>query len=174
EERMDHETPLAEPRIDLKASMRVVDHAVRVPGSELAPPVITYVMDAPASARWILVKPYTYVDGEHRIRIPAGFTFDVASVPRAPGAVRGRFRSSIGAPLRHDARSRAGGAPPRRRARAYGAGTRAEADRLFRDVMAREGVSWWRRWAAYSAVRAFGAGSWQGSGGVPKEALTPA
>lgn len=184
---MDHDTPLPEPRIDLQQSirpplplpsMRVVDHAVRVPGSELAPPVITYVMDAPARDRWVLVKPYTYVDGEHRIRIPAGFTFDLASVPRAVWSIIAPFELSIAAPLLHDFLYRHGGVPPQGTVTPYRTWTRAEADRLFRDVMAREGVPGWRRWAAYSAVRAFGGGSWRGSGPRAvqprQETLTPA
>lgn len=178
---MDH---LPKPRIDLKPSILPLacrcDGPVKVIGSELEAPVITYDPLAPADESWVLREDYKYFDRETGvwIKVPAGFRFDLASVPRAVWSIIAPFELSIAAPLLHDFLYRHGGAPPRGTIRPYRAWTRAEADRLFRDVMAREGVPGWRRWAAYLAVRAFGGGSWRGSGPRAvqprQETLTPA
>lgn len=43
-----------------------------------------------------------------------------------------------------------------------GIGTRALADRIFREAMRDSGMSWWRRWTMWSAVRVGGWASWNG------------
>lgn len=87
----------------------------------------------------------------HReITVAGGFRFDLASIPRALWPVIAPFELSIAAPLIHDWLYRGND-------RRY---TRSQADRIFRELMQREGVSWWRREAAYVAVRAFGGKAW--------------
>lgn len=87
----------------------------------------------------------------HReIEVAAGFRFDLASIPRPLWSLIAPFELSIAAPLVHDWIYRGND-------RRY---TRAQADRIFRELMKREGISWWRREPAYAAVRAFGGKAW--------------
>lgn len=131
--------------------------AIKVAGSVLAPPVLTYDTEA---GEWILEEPYTFTHDETRLDIPAGFRFDLASIPRALWWAIAPFELSIVAPLLHDYLYRYQGEPPRRSVAPYRTWTRKEADVLFRKVMAWESVPSWRRWSAYLAVRAFGGGAW--------------
>lgn len=138
----------------------VLNRPVHVAGSELPPPVITYLVDGPDGNRWRLEADYIYRDPSQRIQVPEGFTFDLASVPRLLWPVIAPFELSIAAPLLHDVLYRHGGALPALWVRPRRTWARKEADVLFREIMEREGVSWWRRWSAYLAVRGFGSGSW--------------
>ena len=125
-----------------------LDHdRVEIPESRLPPPVLTYRGDG----RWRLEAAYTY----DTITVPAGFEFDLSSVPRVFWPLIAPFELSIVAPLVHDFLYRTGGQLP---ARSY---TRAEADGLFRRIMREENVPAWRSTLAYLAVRAFGRGSWR-------------
>jgi Protein of unknown function (DUF1353) len=135
-----------------------LDHdPVEISGSRLPPPVIT----SPEIGRWRLEVPYTYHDDGTAITVPAGFEFDLSSVPRPFWSLIAPFELSIVAPLLHDFLYRHGGKPPAGidPPRAY---SRAEADRLFRHIMEAEAVPTWRRVLAYAAVRAFGRGAWRG------------
>ena len=134
---------------------------VNVEDSDLPAPAVSYDPDGPDGDRWRLVRAYVYADRGTVLRVPAGFTFDLASVPRAAWVAIAPFELSIVAPLLHDALYRHGGALPRSWCTPYRTYTRGEADALFRRVMEREGIGWWRRWSAYAAVRAFGRGSWR-------------
>lgn len=109
---------------------------------------------SPRTGEWRLVGHQVIEDHrrDRRIVIPDGFTFDLASVPRALWSLIAPFELSILAPLVHDFLYR--GNDER-----Y---SRNEADDLFRDLMEREGVPWWRRWAAYAAVVRYGAEFWRG------------
>jgi hypothetical protein len=130
---------------------------VEIAGSPLHAPLLTYT----GHGQWRLGSAYTYRDGETTITIPAGFVFDLSSVPRPFWSLIAPFELSIVAPLLHDVLYRHGGnlpagwvSPPR----AY---TRAEVDRMFRRIMEAEEVSPWRRVLAYWAVRVFGRSAWR-------------
>jgi hypothetical protein len=133
---------------------------VEISASPLPPPVLTYIGDD----RWRLEADYTYQDGDHRITVPAGFEFDLSSVPRAFWSLIAPFELSITAPLLHDFLYQYGGRPPPGTVEPPRTYTRREADQLFRAVMEREGVPAWRRLPAYAAVRAFGRRAWRSSG----------
>lgn len=126
-------------------------------------------MSAPKIARpaitrdggaWVLVAPFKYADGPRTISIPRGFRFDLASIPRPLWALIAPFELSIAAPLVHDVLYRFKGMLPAGQVEPFHRYTRAEADALFHDIMHREGVSWWRRRAAYAAVRSWGWMAW--------------
>lgn len=109
---------------------------------------------------WYLCEPYVYQDWLHQLTIPEGFTLDLASIPRPLWWMISSFELGMVGPLLHDLLYSVRGEPgelcvPER---VY---TRGEADRLFRDVMRREGVPAWRRQMAYRAVRWFGFGAWR-------------
>jgi hypothetical protein len=116
-------------------------------------PVVTYRVRA---CCWVLEVGYHYDDGTHLFRIPRGFVFDLASIPRLAWWLIAPFELSIAAPLIHDYLYRHGGVPPLGPTL-----SRRDADRLFRRMMEREGVPRWRRVLAYPAVRLFGWVSWR-------------
>lgn len=128
---------------------------VRIPASRLPPPILSH-----RDGAWVLEAPYAYHDAGTRITVPAGFRFDLASVPRLLWPVVAPFELSIAAPLLHDFLYRFAGAPPEPAIEPPRRYARREADRLFRDVMAAEGVSAWRRHAAFLATRLLGGRSW--------------
>ena len=127
------------------------NHVLEVEKSKLKAPVITYLV---SEKLWRLEATYAYQDGGHEITIPEGFKFDLSSIPRPLWWIVAPFELSISAPLVHDFLYRNGGKVP---SKTY---TKKEADLLFRRMMAEEGVSAWRRGAAYQAVRLFG--RWNG------------
>jgi hypothetical protein len=136
----------------MDARVRTFDHDhVAIPASRLPPPVISYV----SGRLWRLEQAYSYRDGAHIITVPAGFEFDLSSIPRLLWWLIAPFELSVVAPLIHDFLYRYAGAPagaiepPKR----Y---DRGEADDLFRDLMVAEGIAPWRRTLGYLAVRAFG------------------
>jgi Protein of unknown function (DUF1353) len=133
---------------------------VEIPSSTLPPPVLTYL----GNDRWRLEADYMYQDGDHKITVPAGFEFDLSSVPRAFWSLIAPFELSITAPLLHDFLYHYGGDPPAGAIEPPRKYTRREADDLFRRVMEQEGVPAWRRLSAYAAVRLFGGSAWRSSG----------
>lgn len=142
-----------------QSAYRVEPQAVRVEDSGLPPPILSYRPDRSA---WVLEEDYAYADGPHLLRVPSGFEFDLASVPRFAWPLIAPFELSVVAPLLHDFLYQHGGrlpdgsvVPPR----SY---TRKQADELFRVVMKQERVAGWRARLAYWAVRWFGRGCWQG------------
>ena len=130
---------------------------VKVAKSTLSPPVITYLTE---KKLWRLEQDYSYRDGDYAITVPSGFEFDLASVPRFIWWLIGPFDLSIAAPLVHDFLYRFRGAPPQGSIDPRRTYTRSQADLLFRTIMKEEGVWWWRRAAAYRAVRWFGGAAW--------------
>lgn len=112
---------------------------------------VTYL---PTIGEWeLLAEVVVHEHTTHReITIPAGFRFDLASVPRPLWSIVAPFELSIAAPLIHDWLYQGGD-------RRY---SRLQADRIFREIMEREGIVWWRREAAYLAVRRYGAEHWRG------------
>lgn len=98
--------------------------------------------------KWILLEDYQYKD----IMITAGFLTDLASIPRILWNIIAPFELSTEAPVVHDFLYRNGG---------LGKYTREQADQIFLELMAKEGVVWWKRHVAYRAVRLFAWGSWK-------------
>jgi hypothetical protein len=130
---------------------------VQIERSRFPAPLLTYL----GHGQWRLEGDYTYHDGGTAITIPAGFVFDLSSVPRPFWLLIAPFELSIVAPLLHDVLYRHGGklpsgwvSPPR----TY---TRAAVDRMFLRIMEAEEVSPWRRVLAYWAVRLFGRYAWR-------------
>ena len=132
---------------------------VEIADSALSAPVVTHL----GGRRWRLEQDYHYQHGDHRITVPAGFEFDLSSVPRAFWSLIAPFELSIAAPLLHDFLYRYGGDPPAGAIEPRRTYTRREVDELFRTVMEEEGVAPWRRSLAYRAVRLFGGGAWRES-----------
>ena len=132
---------------------RRLDHdPVVVAATRLPPPVLTWL----GGREWRLEAPYAYRDGETTIAVPAGFRFDLSSVPRIWWWLIAPFELSIVAPLVHDFLYRHAGRPPAGTVEPPRTYTRAEADAMFLRIMELEGVAWWRRTIAYVAVRLFG------------------
>jgi hypothetical protein len=104
---------------------------------------------------WVTITPFSYED----VNIPQGFHCDLSSVPRWLWSLIAPFELSIAAPLVHDFLYKSGGQLPDSTKR-Y---TRAEVDGLFLKIMKEEGVSFWRRYGAYNAVRLFGAKNFKDS-----------
>jgi hypothetical protein len=138
------------------AAFRLDREAVRVADSRLPPPVLTYL----GGRHWRLEADYAYRDGETTITVPAGFRFDLSSVPRAFWWLVAPFELSVAAPLLHDFLYLHEGDPPPGTVEPPRAYSRAEADRVFLEIMRAEGVARWRRALAYAAVRAFGGRVW--------------
>ena len=80
--------------------------------------------------------------------IPKGFASDLGTIERWLWWLIAPFELSIIAVLIHDYLYR------------NGIGTRAWADWIMLYLMKQNHVKWWKRKAAYAAVRAFGRGSW--------------
>jgi len=107
--------------------------------------------------KWRLQCDYAHRDliRMREILVPAGFEYDLASIPRQLWWAIGPHELSAEATLIHDYLYRYRGHPP------IGAPyTRLEADQLFLAMMRDWGVSKHKRLAAYHAVRAFGAPHW--------------
>ena len=138
---------------------RLDNDPVVVAESRLPPPLVTYL----GEGRWRLEQSYEHRDGDTTITVPAGFEFDLSSVPRIFWSLIAPFELSIAAPLLHDFLYRYGGKPPDGAVTPPRSYTRAEADRIFRDIMRAEGVSAWRRTLGYAATRIFGRSAWRGN-----------
>jgi len=93
--------------------------------------------------------------------IPRGFRWDLASVPRAVWWLISPNDLGLVGPLVHDWLYRCGGVVPAPHCEPPRHFSRAAADELLRELMARDGVAGWRRRFAYRAVRLFGGGSWR-------------
>lgn len=143
----------------IEAAFQTRPRAVRVEQSALVPPILSY---RPERRAWVLEEEYAYPDGEVTLKVPPGFEFDLASVPRFAWPLIAPFELSIVAPLLHDFLYRHGGRPPAGTVIPPRSYTRKEADRLFRAAMKLERVAAWRIFLAYRAVRWFGRSSWRG------------
>ena len=124
----------------------------------LEPPRLSYLV---REGLWRVDAAYAVEVGGLRISVPAGWRFDLASVPRFLWWLIAPFELSLAAPLVHDFLYRRAGMPPRSAVEPYRTFDRAEADRLFCLLMARQGVAGWRLVAAYVAVRLGGFLAWR-------------
>ena len=130
---------------------------VDIPESRLPPPILTHV----GGRHWRLEAEYAYVYDGTTITVPAGFHFDLSSVPRPLWGLIAPFELSVSAPLIHDFLYMHAGNPPAGSIEPPRTYTRGEADRIFLTMMRAEGVSRWRRTLGYLAVRAFGRFAWR-------------
>ena len=117
------------------------------------------------------VYTWTIDDIPQRIRIPQGFEYDGASVPRAVWSISGIRPDGLlrAAATVHDWMYRHKGKLPHMSHQMLKDGrwqparhewTREEADRMFGRLMREAGCSKWRRRAAYQAVKWFGWTGW--------------
>lgn len=111
--------------------------------------------------KWITGEPCAYTFEGVTVIVPEGFKTDLASIPRAIWPIMAPHELSVAAPLLHDYLYRCGGVPPTAQVwpptRTF---TRSEIDGLLLAVMKAEGVSAWRAYSAYVAVRVFGSFCW--------------
>ena len=111
---------------------------------------------------WLLLEDYSYVYQGHALTAKAGYAFDLSTIPRALWWLIAPNELSIVAPLFHDLLYEyRGRLPSDTYVSPYRTYTRLEADDLFLHLLELEGVPWWRRVAAYSAIRAVGGVYWQ-------------
>lgn len=110
-------------------------------------PSITYDV---RKKTWYLTQDFYFADGLTVIQLPQGFKFDLASIPQILWVIVPPFSLSILAPLIHDYLYNRKGVV------LNATYTWTQTDQLFKELMKREGVGWFRRNAAYLAVRAFG------------------
>ena len=95
---------------------------------------------------WVLVRPLTYQGAKERFVVPQSFVTDGASVPAIFWALTGHpMGPHARAAVLHDYFYRTRTSVSRK-----------DADGLFRRTMRELGVSWFRRWSMWAAVRAFG------------------
>lgn len=98
---------------------------------------------------WILLEPWRFAHNDVTRTIPAGFTWDLASVPRPLRSfVTPLDARTLGPALEHDYRYR------------YKIGPRKRADLAFRQALRANGVSSVKSWLCYLSVRLGGSGAW--------------
>lgn len=90
---------------------------------------------------------FTFVDGEYLVGVPKGFVSNFNSVPRGLWNVFPPWEYPE-AGVVHDFLYQTNGV------------TRKVADQIHRRILELEGCPAWKRWGAYSALRAFGAQPW--------------
>lgn len=106
----------------------------------------------PVTNLWTTLNEVSYkTDGGIVITIPKGYEYDLASIPRLAWWAIAPYELGILSPLIHDYLYEKKGSD--------GVKTRKEADLIFLELMEKEGVSRWRRTAAYYSVR-WGARRW--------------
>ena len=120
----------------------------------LPEPVVSY---DERSATWLLERGYSVIALDCLLRVPVGFRTDLASIPRWLWPIVAPFELSLAAPIVHDFLYSHGG-----RTHVLSVTLdRPTVDRIFYELMRRDGVWWWRRALAYRAVRLFGAKHWK-------------
>jgi hypothetical protein len=103
---------------------------------------------------------YRLVYGDLTLLVPDGFRFDLASIPKLAWWIIDPFQATVVAALAHDILYHYGGRLPPEMLYPYQEFTRSAADRMFLELMKREGVNRVRRKLAYKAVVAFGEHAW--------------
>lgn len=125
------------------------------------------IPDVPVTYRagdkiWVLLNDYRYKSNSaHNLLAKVNFEFDLASIPRVFWVFVASFELSLQGPLFHDLLYRNGGKLPMDQVEPYYHFSRKEADELFRELMGKSGVPFWRRQVAYRAVRQFSGFAWQ-------------
>lgn len=115
-----------------------------------------------ATAKYEVVKDYTYQANNYKITAPKGFVYDRATIPRVFWAIIDKDSLSNVAPLFHDLLYSKGGKLPENQVVPYRTFTREEADNLLLELMTKCGVTYLRRNLAYRAVRGFAGSHWNG------------
>jgi hypothetical protein len=116
-----------------------------------------------AGDRWETVEPVEIpVGGGALLLIPAGYVFDLASVPRALHWIMDEDNLSTLAPLAHDFLYRTVPPDPGTVWPDGWCCTRREADAILLALAIRQGCPSWRAWAGWAAVRVAGGGAWRG------------
>lgn len=99
---------------------------------------------------WVLMEDHKVTtDSGFTITVPKGFVTDLDSVPRIPFVFFIAKGRTVESAVVHDYLYRTGLV------------SRKEADDIFYELMIKEGVSSFRSWYIYSAVRLFGGFSWK-------------
>lgn len=99
---------------------------------------------------FLLTEPLIYrTHSNEVIEVPAGFVTDFASIPRFFWRIYPPSGKYNKAAVVHDYLYR------------YGIGTKADADRIFREAMEDLGVNGFQRWTMYYAVKFGGKGNFQ-------------
>lgn len=111
--------------------------------------------------QWTLEADYVACALGRRLLVRGGFPCDLASIPRLFWSLIPPYELSIAAPFVHDTLYRKGGLITDVDADCLKRFTRAQADRIFLELMVQHGVPAWKCWVAYFAVRWFGARSWR-------------
>ena len=106
--------------------------------SALPAPIISYVEE---ENLWRLEEAYGYSKAGHQITVPAGYKFDLASVPRIFWFSIAPFELSLAAPLIHDFLYDHIGDPPAGSITPPKIYSRKEADEIFREIMEKENVA---------------------------------
>ena len=108
---------------------------------------------------WVTTEPSEVPVNGSLLTVPAGFVFDLASIPHVLRSLIDKEDLGVAGPLVHDQVYQTRGrvepftVPPIRV-------TRRAADRLLRDLCREDGVGFWKRWAAWLMVRLFGFFPW--------------
>lgn len=96
-----------------------------------------------SNGHWIVERDFCALVQARNLIVPAGFKTDFASVPRLPIAYSVFGNTAHKSAVLHDwLYTKSAG--------------REYADKAFLAAMKAEGISAWRRWAMYTAVRMFG------------------
>lgn len=114
-----------------------------------------------ATREYSVEAEYIYDRVNHKIKVPKGFIYDRASIPRILWLLISPDDLGNVAPLLHDYLYRSGGKLPNDHVDPYRTYDRLEADDLFLEAMTKCGVDKWRREAAYQAVRLASEFAWK-------------
>lgn len=103
-----------------------------------------YVTYHPSHRHWVTMFDYTFEINSIKFTIPAHFKTDLATIPRIFWPIIGPHELGIRASVKHDFLYRVAKIKRKR------------ADDIFLLDMEKDGVTLWKRRAAYRAVRIFG------------------
>jgi hypothetical protein len=111
------------------------------------------------SCKWVVHKPLLYFSDRYQltVRVPEGFTTDLASIPRLGRIVIPQNGCHRDASIVHDYLYSIGGKIP---GMLGGALTRKECDLIFLEAMKSRGTPRWQQLVMYHAVRVGGIFHW--------------
>ena len=114
------------------------------------------IMKFYSDSEWMLTNDFIYYHGKQKIEIPAGFTHDLASVPRPLNVFFRKHGKHSKAAIVHDYLYANQGLVSQ-----FKRYTRAESDDIFYQAMLESGVSKFKAWCMWCAVRAGGYFAWK-------------
>lgn len=109
--------------------------------------VVCKVGDKDDRAIWELHEPFEWTNGIIKVIAPEKFQCDFASIPQFALSILGDIGQEAG--VVHDYLYRSDSVP---------CVSRSEADEIFYKICGEMGITWWKRYAMYRAVR-IGAGA---------------